>query len=120
MKTMISIFVILSLACGLCGTQSCSSKNEVTGTLTVTVMDQQGNAVANEAVSIATSLENLKNKVFQATGYTDAGGAIIFRLLDPKYYWFTTEHYKGIGADKVFSTVDQYVILFVEPLPIPI
>jgi len=116
MKTIIRYIVFLFLVCGLYGLQSCSSKNEVFGSLTITVTDQQGNTIANEQVSIATSLDNLKNKVFLKSGYTDANGAIMFRELAPQYYWFTANQYKGIGADRVFSTVDQYVILLVEPL----
>jgi hypothetical protein len=116
MKTFMRIFILLVLVMGLYGLQSCSSKNEVTGSLTITVMDQQGNIISGEVVSIATSLENAKNKVFVKTGYTDTAGSIMFRELAPQYYYFATEHYKGIGADKVSATVDQYVILIVEPL----
>jgi len=116
MKTKVRCIVVIFLVCGLYGLQSCSSKKEITGSLTVTVEDHQGNTIANEQVSIATSLDNLKNKVFLKAGYTDSNGTIMFRELAPQYYWYTTDHYKGIGADRVFSTVDQYVVLFVEPL----
>ena len=116
MKTIKGLFVTFLLVCCLCGIQSCSSKHEVTGSLTITVMDQAGNVIPNEPVSLATSLANLKNKIYQGTINTDANGAVIFRLLPPQYYWFTTQHYKGFGADNVFATVDQFVILYVEPL----
>jgi hypothetical protein len=116
MKTLEGFIVTLLLLCGLVGIQSCSSKNEVTGSLTITVMDQAGTPIANEQVFLATSLDNLKNKVYKIAYYTTANGSLIFRQLPPQYYWYTTEHYKGFGADNVFATVDQFVILYVEPL----
>ena len=116
MKTRIRYIVVIFLFCSLYALQSCSSKNEVWGSLTVTVKDHQGQPIVNELVSLATSLENLNKKVYLKTGYTDANGAIMFRELAPQYYYYKTDDYKGIGADDVFSTIDQYVILFVEPL----
>lgn len=116
MNRIIGIFFTVLLVVGLTTTESCKSKDEVTGSLTVTVMNRQGQVIPNEPVSIATSLGNVSNKIFLYTANTDANGSIIFRQLTPQYYWYTTEHFKGFGAAQVFATVDSFVILIVEPL----
>ena len=114
MKRTFPVFLTMILLSGACFFFSCQGKEPTTGTLTVTVMTNNGNISSNTPVPIylATSKENLDNKIYIATGWLSSNGSKIFRDLLPTYYWYGVEGWDDYGAAEVYAGVDASVILW--------
>lgn len=114
MKRTILVFLALILLSGTFLFSSCKGKVSTTGTLSVTARSQQAIISSDHPVAIylATSKENLDNKIYQSSGWLDANGSMIFRDLLPTYYWYRVEGWNDNGAAEVFAGVDASVILW--------
>ena len=114
MKRTFPVFLTMILLSGAFFFFSCQGKEPTTGTLTVTVMTNNGNISSNTPVPIylATSKENLDNKIYIATGWLSSNGSKIFRDLLPTYYWYGVEGWDDYGAAEVYAGVDGSVILW--------
>jgi hypothetical protein len=114
MKRTFPVFLILILLSGAFFLFSCKTKEPTTGTLTVTVMTKNGNISANIPIAIylATSKENLDNKIYVTSGWLNSNGSKIFRDLLPTYYWYCVEGWDDYGAAEVYTGVDASVILW--------
>jgi len=114
MKRTFPVFLALILLSSAFFFFSCKGKVSATGTLSVTVRTKNGVVSANIpiAIYIATSKENLDNKIYQNSGWLDANGSKIFRDLLPTYYWYRVEGWDDYGAAEVYAGVDASVILW--------
>jgi hypothetical protein len=91
---------------------SCAGKQATTGTLTIIALAKDSIIPANTPIHLASSKENLDNKIYVASGWLDSNASKIFRDLAPKYYWFRVEGWDNYGASEVFAGVDETVILW--------
>ncbi len=114
MKRTFPVFLAMILLSGVFILFSCKAKEVTIGTLSVTTMTKDGTISINTPVAIylATSKENLDNKIYQNTGWLDSNGSKIFRDLLPTYYWYKVEGWDDYGAAEVYAGVDASVILW--------
>lgn len=97
----------------------CSSKNPTTGSLKVTVLNYQTNQpVVNELLYIASSYDNLKNKVYLNSLYTDANGQVMFHDLTPMLVYYDTQTWDNYGATQVYAGIDMHALLYVNTPPV--
>jgi hypothetical protein len=113
MKRRFSVFLVFILLSSAFFLFSCAGKQATTGTLTVIAMAKDSIIPANTPIYLASSKENLDNKIYAASGWLDANASKIFRDLAPKYYWYRIEGWDNYGASEVFAGVDETVILWV-------
>ena len=114
MKRTFPVFLAMILLSGVFILFSCKAKEVTIGTLSVTTMTKDGTISTNTPVAIylATSKENLDNKIYQNTGWLDTNDSKIFRDLLPTYYWYKVEGWDDYGAAEVYAGVDASVILW--------
>jgi hypothetical protein len=112
MKRTFAVFLVLILISGSIFLSSCKGKDATTGSLTITALIKGIEPAADKQIGLATSRENLENKIYEATGYTNNNGSVIFRELLPKYYWYGIEGWSDYGAAEVFTGYDGSVILW--------
>jgi hypothetical protein len=114
MKRIIPIFLALILISGAFFFFSCKGKDPLTGTLSITARTKEGVITANNpvAIYIASSKDNLDNKIYVGSGWLDANGSKIFRDLQPTYYWYRVDGWDDYGAAEVFAGVDASVFLW--------
>jgi hypothetical protein len=114
MKRTIPVFLALIFLSGAFFFFSCKEKVASTGTLSVTAMTKDGilSSDTSAAIYLATSKENLDNKIYESSGWLDANGSKIFRDLLPKYYWYCVEGWDDYGASQVYAGLDASVILW--------
>ncbi len=114
MKRTILSFLALVLLSGAFFMSSCKSKEPTTGTLSITAMTKDGVLSISTAAPIylATSKQNMDNKIYVSSGWLDGNGSKIFRDLLPQYYWYRVEGWDDCGAAEVYAGVDSSVILF--------
>jgi hypothetical protein len=112
MKRTIAVFLAFILFSGFQFLVSCKQKDATTGSLTITAVSKESGPAANVQIYLATSRENLENKIYEATGWTDNNGSKIFRELLPKYYWYCVEGWDDYGAAEVFNGYDGSVFLW--------
>jgi hypothetical protein len=119
MKRNCTVFLAFLIISGSLYLFSCKGKEATTGSLTVTALikDSIGSSnistpAANKPIYLATSRENLDNRIYAYSGYTDIGGSCIFRELPAKYFWYRIEGWDDYGAAEVFLGYDGAVILW--------
>jgi len=114
MKRKFTVFLALILFSSAFFLFSCKGKIASTGTLSVTAMTKDGapSPSAPPAIYLATSKENMDNKIYESSGWLDANGSKIFRDLLPKYYWYRVEGWNDVGASAVYAGFDESVILW--------
>lgn len=114
MKRAIPVFLALILLSGAFFFCSCKGKVATTGTLSITAMTKDGiiSTATPVEIYLATSKENLDNKIYESFGWLDANGSKIFRDLLPKYYWYRVEGWDDYGASQVYAGLDASVILW--------
>jgi len=82
------------------------------GTLTITALKKDSTASAQLMICIAVSRENLDSKTYKDSSWTNSNSAVIFRDLQPGYYWYRVKGWDDYGASEVFSGFDESVILW--------
>ncbi|HTX89030.1 MAG TPA: hypothetical protein VMC08_08580 [Bacteroidales bacterium] len=93
---------------------SCSTPKADKGTLGITVVKgNDGSPVSYELIVLASSLQNLENKVYLDSNWTDANGFFRFHQKDPGIYWYRAKHWVDYGAARVMNGIDSDVILWV-------
>jgi len=114
MKRIFPVFLALILLSGASFFFSCKTKEPTIGTLTITVMTKDGSISGGNPIAIylATSKENLDNKIYVTSGWLDSNKSKIFRDLLPTYYWYGVEGWDDYGAAEVYAGVDGSVILW--------
>jgi hypothetical protein len=109
-----SLLIITSLlVAGALWLASCSDKEPEVGMLTINVINPQSGPVPWEWVYLATSLENLQNKVYADQAQTTEQGWVKFDTLTPGIYWYDTEHWEDYGAVGVYLGIDTRAVLWV-------
>ena len=114
MKRSFAVFLALILLFGAFFFPSCKGKEATVGTLSITVRTSTGVvSTANPvAIYLATSKDNLDNKVYVATGWLSGNGSYIFRDLAPRFYWYQADGWNDYGATDVYAGIDESVILW--------
>jgi hypothetical protein len=112
MKRIFGIFLALVLLSGAFFVFSCKEKDPTYGTLTIIARIKDTTVPVNTPVYLATTKENLENKIYETTGWLDVNGSKIFRDLLPKYYWYKVEGWDDYGATEVHAGIDASVILW--------
>jgi hypothetical protein len=111
MKLNVFDFLLLILVSGILYFSSCSSKNPTTGTLGITVIDNNGNPITYDNLYLATSLDNLRNSIYSDSMSTDNTGKARFLYLLPNYYWYRVHNWANYGAIQVYAGNDYYATL---------
>jgi hypothetical protein len=113
MKRAFPVFLALVLLSGAFFLFSCKGKVSSFGTLSVTARSNDtisaGTAVK---ICLASSKENLENKIYLFANWSDANVSTIFRELEPTYYWYGVEGWSDYGAVEVFAGVDASVVIW--------
>ena len=114
MKRTFHLFLALVFISGAFFLYSCKDKVASTGTLSVTAMNEKGVLALSSPTPIylATSKQNMDNKIYVCTGWLDGNGSKIFRELLPGYYWYRIDGWDDCGAAEVYAGVDASVILW--------
>lgn len=114
MKRSIPVFIILLFSAFLLISPSCTEEHPTTGILSLTVLGPDGNPLPPEQhVVLASSFDNMKNKIYVKDGWTDESGYIKFIELAPGWYWYGVEGWQEFSAAKLYSGVDHHVVLWV-------
>lgn len=114
MKRTLPVFIILLFSAFLFIAPSCTEEHPTTGILSVTVLGPDGTPLsAGQRVVLATSFDNMKNKVFVNEGWTNESGYVKFIELAPGWYWYGVEGWKEFSATQLYSGVDHHVVLWV-------
>lgn len=111
MKLSLITFLVLNLVIGIIYFSSCSSKNPTTGTLGVTVVNNTGSPVMYNNFYLATSVNNLLNKIYSDSAMTDNTGKVRFLYLLPNYYWYKAKNFTNYAAIQVYAGNDYYTTL---------
>lgn len=91
---------------------SCTDKNPTTGTLGITVIYNTGLPVDSyNLLYLATSMENLQNKIFSDSAQLDNTGKARFLYLLPNTYWYKVQNWKNFGSILVNAGTDSYTTL---------
>lgn len=104
--------VLFSLLAGTFFITGCSEDKATTGSLSVVVMDQTGGYVPYINVNIAKTLSDLQNHVYIKTVMSTDKGVVVFHDLLPDYYWISAENWKDYGSVRIYSGIDQYMVLW--------
>ena len=120
MKRTFPVFLAFILISGSFFLFSCKEKAATTGSLAITAQIKDVGPAANMMLYLAASHEDLDNKVYLNSQYTDGNGSVIFRELLPKYYWYRVDGYDDYGAAEVFNGYDGSVILWLNSPSSPI
>lgn len=112
MKRRSAVFLAFIFISGSFFLFSCKEKEATTGSLAITALIKDVGPAANTQLFLASSREDLDNKIYMKSGYTDGGGTIIFRELKSTYYWYRIEGWDDYGAAEVFNGTDISVILW--------
>lgn len=113
MKLNVIWLFILVLTSSIIYFSSCSSKTPTTGTLGVTVINNDGNAITYDNFYLATSFDNLRNGIYSDSTMTDNSGKARFLYLLPNYYWYRVKNWSNYGAIQVYAGNDYYATLVV-------
>jgi hypothetical protein len=117
MKRILTGILAILVTAGLLITPSCTTEDPTTGILVITVMNEFGELIVGEEVFLATSYQNLKNKIYVVSAWTDDTGEAFFANLAPGYYWYDTANWEDYGATQVYAGIEHYVILWVNTPP---
>jgi hypothetical protein len=113
MKRAFPVFLVLVLLSGALFLFSCKGKVASTGTLSVTARSKDTISAGTPVkICLASSKENLENKIYLYTNWADANVSTIFRNLVPTYYWYGVEGWADYGAVEVYAGVDASVIIW--------
>ncbi|MCX6244475.1 MAG: hypothetical protein NTU98_07180 [Bacteroidetes bacterium] len=112
MKRSFTVFLAFMLISGSFFLSSCKEKTATTGSLAITALIKDGGPAANVQLFLAASREDLDNKNYMKSGYTNGAGSIIFRELPSAYYWYRVDGWDDYGAAEVFNGTDMSVILW--------
>ena len=79
MKRTLSVIVFLLVSASVLVAPSCTEEHPTTGILSLTVLGPDGTPLPPEQhVVLATSFDNMKNKIFVKDGWTNESGYIKF------------------------------------------
>jgi hypothetical protein len=98
---------------------SCTSDSPTSGILSITVISTQTGPVPVAHVFLATSYENLLNRVYYKDGWADTSGYVKFMDLPSDWYYYQAEGWDDYGATQVYLGTDHHVILYVNTPHIP-
>ncbi len=113
-KKILLVLAVLAVT-GLIFNTSCTEKTPTKGTLGITVLKAtDGSAVQSELLYLSRSYQDMNNKVYSDSGWTDANGFIRFHQRDPGMYWYRVKHWTDFGAARVINATDIDVILMVD------
>jgi len=112
MKRKIRIFLLSCLALLGIYLSSCSEKTTSTGNLTISVVDSTDAIIPYIMVHVAVSYDDLENKNYYRSEYTNAAGDIRFTELPPREYWYKVDGYEDLGSILVYAGKDYFVTLY--------
>jgi hypothetical protein len=113
MKRAFPVFLVLVLLSGAFFLSSCKGKVSTFGTLSVTARTKDTISTGTPVrICLASSKENLENKIYLFANWSDANFSTIFRDLEPTYYWYRVEGWADYGAAEVFAGVDASVVIW--------
>ncbi len=104
------IFLFLSTGWIL---HSCKEDKPTQGSLGITVLKSDGTPVSGDIIYISKSLQDLQNRIYSDSNWTDATGTYRFHKKDPGIYWYQAKYWMDIGAARVLNGIDVDVILWV-------
>ena len=106
-------FIIFIFLAGFLFFSSCSDPAPTKGSLTITVMKYDGTPLSGILIYLSRSYQDLQNRSYIDSAWTNAYGYFHFSEKEPGYYWYDTKDWEDYGAAKVLNGIDTFVILWV-------